>query len=144
MFYIKKTEDAKDLPLPKFMSESAAGMDLFANINDDVIMKNGDIKLIKTGVQISIPKGYEAQVRARSGYALKNGIALVNGIGTIDADYRGEIGVIIINLGNDDFKITRGMRIAQLVINKVEIVDFYEVKELDETDRGAGGFGHTN
>lgn len=142
-FYIVRSDDAKDLPLPKYMSEGAAGMDIFANVHMDTIINKGEIKLIPTGIKISLPEGYEAQIRPRSGLALKNGITLVNTPGTIDSDYRGEIGVIIINHGDKDFLIKRGDRIAQMVINKYEKVVWQETDFLDETERSEGGFGHT-
>ncbi len=144
-FLISRIDNAKDLPLPQYMTENSAGMDLYANVDNEVgvLIKSGEIKLIPTGIIISIPNGFEAQVRPRSGLALNHGITMANSIGTIDADYRGEIKVIAINNGNEDFLVTRGMRIAQMVINKVEIVKFQEVEQLDETSRGCRGFGHT-
>lgn len=143
-FYIVRTDDAKDLPLPKYMSAGAAGMDIFANVHTDTVIKTGEIKLIPTGIKISLPNGFEAQIRPRSGLALKNGITMVNTPGTIDSDYRGEIGVIIINHGDMDFCIKRGDRIAQMVINKYERVVWTEALTLDETKRGEGGFGHSS
>lgn len=142
-FYIVRTDDAKDLPLPKYMSAGAAGMDIFANVHTDTVIKTGEIKLIPTGIKISLPNGFEAQIRPRSGLALKNGITMVNTPGTIDSDYRGEIGVIIINHGDRDFCIKRGDRIAQMAINKYERVVWTETLTLDETKRGEGGFGHS-
>lgn len=142
-FLILKTEDAKDLELPKYMTKGAAGMDLYANVKEDTVLKHGQIKMVPTGIRISIPHGYEAQIRPRSGLAAKYGITMVNAPGTVDSDYRGEINVILINLGPEDFTVQRGMRIAQMVINKVEMIDFSEVFCLDETERGQGGFGHT-
>ncbi|HBM75800.1 MAG TPA: dUTP diphosphatase, partial [Clostridiaceae bacterium] len=109
---IKRTDDAKDLPLPSYMSEQAAGMDLRANIKDEVIVEPGKIKVVPTGIMIALPKGFEAQIRPRSGLALKHGVTLLNSPGTIDADYRGEIKVLMINFGNKDFVINRGDRIA--------------------------------
>lgn len=140
---IKKTDDAKDLPLPKYMSKGAAGIDLYAKVNEDVVIKPGDIKLIGTGIMIQLPEGYEAQIRPRSGLALNNGITMLNSPGTIDSDYRGEIKLILINFGKIDFIVKRGLRIAQMIINKVEIPEIIEVNELDETARGENGFGHT-
>jgi deoxyuridine 5'-triphosphate nucleotidohydrolase (dut) len=140
---IKKTDDALDLPLPKYMSSGAAGMDLYAKVKEDVIIKPGEIKLIETGIMIQLPEGYEAQIRPRSGLALKNGITMLNSPGTIDSDYRGEIKLIIINLGKSDFIVKRGVRIAQMIINKVETPEILEVSELDDTKRGENGFGHT-
>ena len=141
-FYIARTEDAADLPLPAYMSEGAAGMDLYANVKEEVTVEKGSIKLIPTGIRIALPEGFEAQIRPRSGLALKNGISLVNSPGTIDSDYRGEIGVIVINLGENDFVVKRGDRIAQMVINRYEKVEWTECADLDETERGEGGFGH--
>ena len=142
-FYIARTEDAADLPLPAYMSEGAAGMDLYANVKEEVTVEKGSIKLIPTGIRIALPEGFEAQIRPRSGLALKNGISLVNSPGTIDSDYRGEIGVIVINLGENDFVVKRGDRIAQMVINRYEKVEWKECADLDETERGEGGFGHS-
>ncbi|HIW24890.1 MAG TPA: dUTP diphosphatase [Firmicutes bacterium] len=142
-FYIARTEDAADLPLPAYMSEGAAGMDLYANVKEEVTVEKGSIKLIPTGIRIALPEGFEAQIRPRSGLALKNGISLVNSPGTIDSDYRGEIGVIVINLGENDFVVKRGDRIAQMVINRYEKVEWTECADLDETERGEGGFGHS-
>ena len=142
-FYIARTEDAADLPLPAYMSEGAAGMDLYANVKEEVTVEKGSIKLIPTGIRIALPEGFEAQIRPRSGLAIKNGISLVNSPGTIDSDYRGEIGVIVINLGENDFVVKRGDRIAQMVINRYEKVEWTECADLDETERGEGGFGHS-
>ena len=142
-FYIARTEDAADLPLPAYMSEGAAGMDLYANVKEEVTVEKGSIKLIPTGIRIALPEGFEAQIRPRSGLALKNSISLVNSPGTIDSDYRGEIGVIVINLGENDFVVKRGDRIAQMVINRYEKVEWTECADLDETERGEGGFGHS-
>ncbi len=142
-FLITKTENAKDLPLPTYMTKMSAGMDLYANVDENVIIKKGEIALIGTGICISIPQGYEAQTRPRSGLALKHGITLLNSPGTIDADYRGEIKLILINHGDTDFTVERGMRIAQMVISKVYTPEFIETETLDETKRGDGGFGHT-
>lgn len=142
-FYLKRTDDAKDLPIPKYMSEGAAGMDLYANVHENTTIKQREIKLIPTGIRISLPEGYEAQIRPRSGLALKNGITLLNSPGTIDSDYRGEIGVILINFGSSDFVVRRGDRIAQMVIGSYEKVEWKECGELDITDRNDGGFGHS-
>ncbi|EFI42279.1 MULTISPECIES: dUTP diphosphatase [Peptoniphilus] len=129
--------------LPKYQTEGSSGMDLQANIEEPIVLKSLDRTLIPTGLFIELPNGYEAQVRARSGLALKKGLSLPNGIGTIDSDYRGEIKVIIINLGKEDVIINPGDRIAQLVIIKYERVELDIVNELNETDRESGGFGHT-
>ena len=139
---IKKMENAHDLPLPNYMTEQSAGMDLYANVNDKEFIKKGEIKLIPTGIAIQLPKGYEAQIRPRSGMAYKHGIGILNSPGTIDADYRGEIKIIMINFGNEDFIINRGDRIAQMVINKIESIEWLIVEELDSSD-SSGGFGHT-
>lgn len=140
---IEQLEDAKDLELPKYMSSGAAGMDLYAHVNEEVTIHPGEIKLISTGIKIALPEGFEAQIRPRSGLALKYGIGFPNSPGTIDADYRGEIKVIMTNWGDKDFKVIRGDRIAQMVINKVERAQWKIVTSLDETKRGEGGFGHT-
>lgn len=139
--YIKKLE--QDLPLPRFMTSGAAGMDLYANVTENVVIAPGRIKLVPTGISIAVPEGYEAQIRPRSGLAIKHGISLVNTPGTIDSDYRGEINLIMINFSDKSFVIKRGDRIAQMVINKIEIPNIIEVQELDETNRGSGGFGST-
>lgn len=141
--YLEQTPEGKDLPIPKYMSEQAAGMDLYACVDEDTVLHKGEIKLISTGIKIALPQGYEAQIRPRSGLALKHGITLVNSPGTIDADYRGEIKIIMLNVGTQDFVISRGERIAQMVINKIEQISWELVNELEETDRGEGGFGHT-
>jgi dUTP pyrophosphatase len=141
--YIKKLECAMDLPLPRFMTNGAAGMDLYANVTEETVIAPREIKLISTGISIALPEGYEAQIRPRSGLAIKYGISLVNTPGTIDSDYRGDINVIMINFGENSFIIKRGDRIAQMVINKIEIPNIIEVKELNQTQRGAGGFGST-
>ncbi len=131
------------LPLPKYMSDHAAGMDLYAAVNPEVIIPPGEWKLVPTGIAIALPEGYEAQVRPRSGLALKQGVSILNTPGTVDADYRGEVGVILMNHSKQDLIIKRGDRIAQMIINEVVRIDFEQVAELPETARGAGGFGHT-
>ena len=130
-------------PLPKYETINSAGMDLRANIKEGVVIRPLDRALIPTGLHIALPEGYEAQIRPRSGLALKKGITCLNTPGTIDADYRGDIGVILANISNEDFVVNPGDRIAQMVINKVERAEFELVEELDETERGEGGFGHT-
>lgn len=125
------------------MTAHAAGMDLYANPAEDIILLPGARALIPTGIAIELPEGYEAQVRPRSGLALKYGIALVNSPGTIDPDYRGEIGVIVINLGSDSFTVKKGERIAQLIVAPFVRAELHEVADLSETARGGGGFGHT-
>ena len=129
--------------LPEYQTEHSAGMDLHARIDKPIIIKPGERLLVPTGIAIVVPEGYEAQIRPRSGLAIKNGITMLNTPGTIDADYRGEINVILINHGQEDFTINNGDRIAQMVISKFEKAQWQEVKELDETIRGAGGFGST-
>lgn len=118
-------------------------MDLLAAVDEPVTLAPGDIRLIPTGLHISVPRGYEAQVRPRSGLALRYGITIVNAPGTIDSDYRGEVGVILANIGPEPFEISRAMRIAQMVIQQVARAEWRETDELDDTDRGEGGFGHT-
>jgi len=140
---IKKLENGKDLPLPKYETAGSAGMDLLAAIDEPIILKAGEIKLVKTGIAIALEKGFEAQVRPRSGLALKNGITVLNSPGTIDSDYRGEVCAILINHSQVDFTITRGMRIAQIVIAACVQAQILAVEDLDETARGAGGFGST-
>ena len=127
--------------LPSYSTPGASGMDLRANLEEPIILSPMEIKLIPTGIKAEVPLGYEIQVRARSGLALKYGISLVNGVGTIDSDYRGEIGVILINLGKKSFTINHGDRIAQLVVAKYEYVEIEEVEELTETKRDPSGFG---
>ena len=127
--------------LPKYQTELSAGMDLYANIDEPITLKPLERTLVKTGLFISLSKGYEAQIRPRSGLAFKNGITVLNTPGTIDADYRGEIGVILVNLSSQDFTINDGDRIAQMVIAKHETAIWEEVENLDETNRGEGGFG---
>lgn len=129
--------------LPSYATIASAGMDIRANLNESVLLKPLERALITTGLFIEIPVGFECQVRPRSGLALKKGITVLNTPGTIDADYRGEIGVILINLSNEDFEVTDGERIAQLVFAKHEQAQFEEVNVLSETDRGSGGFGST-
>ena len=129
--------------LPAYATEASAGMDLRANLSEPVVLHPLERKLIPTGLFIALPVGYEAQIRPRSGLALKKGITVLNSPGTIDADYRGEIGVILINLSNEDFVVEDGERICQMVIARHEQAEWVEVAELDATERGAGGFGHT-
>ena len=130
-------------PLPEYATPQSAGVDLRANINEPVELKPLSRALIPTGLHIALPEGYEAQIRPRSGLAIKKGITCLNTPGTIDADYRGEIGVILINLSAETFIVNPGERIAQMIINKFEQAEFELVEELDETERGEGGFGHT-
>ena len=130
-------------PLPKYQTALSAGMDLYANLDESITLKSLERKLIPTGLFLELPEGFEAQVRPRSGLAIKNGISVLNAPGTIDADYRGEIGVILVNLSAEDFSINNGDRIAQMVIAKYETAEWQEVAKINETERGAGGFGST-
>ncbi len=130
-------------PLPLYETKLSAGMDLRANIDKSVILKPLERTLIKTGLFIELPEGYEAQIRPRSGLAYKHGITVLNTPGTIDADYRGEIGIILVNLSNENFEINDGERICQMIISKHETISWQEVEILNDTERGAGGFGHT-
>jgi dUTP pyrophosphatase len=139
----KRLGNNTDLPLPSYQSDGSSGLDLHAAVNEDLTLEPGDIKLIPTGLSISLPEGYEAQIRPRSGLALNHGLGFVNAPGTIDADYRGEIGIIAINLGKKPLTIERGERIAQMVIHTVSRAIVKEVNELDATKRGDGGFGHS-
>ena len=129
--------------LPEYATSQSAGMDLRANIDSPILLQSLDRKLIPTGLHIALPEGYEAQIRPRSGLAIKHGITCLNTPGTIDADYRGDIGVELVNLSHDDYVVQPGERIAQMIINKFEKIEFELVDELDETERGEGGFGHT-
>lgn len=131
------------LSLPEYKTNGSSGVDLMANIDKPITLEPFERFLVPTGIFVEIPEGYEAQIRGRSGLAIKNGISLANGIGTIDSDYRGEIKVILINLGKEPFVINRGDRIAQMVMIKYEKMDFQVVNTLEETERGHGGFGHT-
>jgi dUTP pyrophosphatase len=140
---VKRLGNNADLPLPSYQSDGSSGLDLRAAVNKDLTLQPGDIKLIPTGLSISLPEGYEAQIRPRSGLALRYGLGFVNAPGTIDADYRGEIGVIAINWGKKPLTIKRGERIAQMVIHTVSRAIVEEVNELDTTQRGEGGFGHS-
>lgn len=134
---------ARDLALPDYATAAAAGADLLAAIDQDIELAPLERRVVPTGISIALPAGFEAQVRPRSGLAAKNGVTLVNAPGTIDADYRGEIGVILINLSKEPFRISRGMRIAQLIVARHARAVWREVSELDRTARGAGGFGST-
>jgi len=140
---IEKVRGCEDLPLPVSLSEFSSGVDLLSAEASNTVLKPGKIKLISTGIKIMIPKGYEGQIRPRSGLAIKNGITVLNTPGTIDSDYRGIVKVILINLGEEDFNIQRGDRIAQLVIQKIFFPNFKLVETLDKTKRGEGGFGHS-
>ena len=139
----KQKSGFEDIPLPQYASNGASGMDIRAALDQEINIKPGEISLIPTGLYMAVPEGYEIQVRPRSGLALNYGISILNSPGTIDSDYRGEIGIIIANQGNVPFKICRSDRIAQLVVQKVEKCVFIQTDKLPETPRGAGGFGHT-
>ena len=140
---VKRKEDARDLPLPKYTTTGSSGMDLYADVNADIELNPGDIRLISCGIYLSIPFGFEAEIRPRSGLALKHGITLLNTPGTIDSDYRGELKVLLINYGESSFSIKVGDRIAQAIINKVEIAQFEDVNTISVTERDSGGFGST-
>lgn len=140
---VKRLPVAQDLPLPGRMSDCAAGVDLYAAVETEAVIAPGGRRLVGTGLCMAIPAGYEGQVRPRSGLALKYGVTVLNAPGTIDSDYRGEIGVILVNLGAEPFTIRRGDRIAQLVVAPVISVHFSVTEELPVTGRGEGGFGHT-
>lgn len=139
----RKLDHAKDLQLPSYESSSAAGMDIRAALEKSITLKPGERTLVPTGLQMAIPEGYEAQIRPRSGLAIRNGITMLNSPGTIDSDYRGEIKVIAINHSDEDFTIEHGDRVAQMVIAPVIQFPVKEVDDLDSTDRGEGGFGST-
>lgn len=138
-----KIVNKSSFSLPDYKTKGSSGIDLHANIKKDKLLKPLERALIPTGIFLAIPEGYEGQVRPRSGLALKHGITLANAVGTIDSDYRGEVKVIVINLGSKDFLMKKGDRIAQLVFGKYEKVDFIEVSSLNDTKRGSKGFGHT-
>jgi dUTP pyrophosphatase len=140
---IQRLEHGANLPLPAYETAGSAGLDLLAAVMDDLILQPGERLLVPSGIAIALPAGYEAQIRPRSGLAAKHGITLLNAPGTIDADYRGEIKVILANLGAEVFTVTRGMRIAQMVVAPVSRVVWSAAETLDETARGGGGFGST-
>lgn len=140
---LKRKEGSLDLPIPSYATAGASGLDLYADVEKEVTLNPSEIKLISAGFYISIPEGFEAQIRPRSGLALKHGISLVNTPGTIDSDYRGLVSIIMVNVGKASFKIKRGDRIAQMVIAPVIKANLIEVKTLDQTKRSSGGFGHT-
>jgi dUTP pyrophosphatase len=141
--YIKRLKKDHPVSLPQYMTEGSSGMDLFASLAQEVTLVPGERKLIPAGISVAIPEGFEGQVRPRSGLAIQKGIGIVNGPGTIDADYRGEIGVLLINFGEEPFTIRNGDRIAQMVISPVARVTLEEVEDLPPTPRQGGGFGHT-
>lgn len=140
---VKIVRENDKIELPKYETSGAAGMDVRANITEPIVLGSLERTLVPTGLKIAIPEGYEVQVRPRSGLALKHGITLLNTPGTIDSDYRGELKMIIANMSKDSYTINSGERIGQLVLNKVEQIEWEVVETLDETERGAGGFGHT-
>lgn len=140
---IKRVGKCPDVALPRQMTRHAAGFDVAAALTESVTLAPGEIRLIPCGFALAIPPGFEAQIRPRSGLASKHGVSMINTPGTIDADYRGEVHVPLVNHGRNPFVVEPGMRIAQMVIQRVPLVELIEVAELDETDRGAGGFGHT-
>lgn len=140
---IKRVGENADLPLPRKMTDHAAGFDVSAAVRETVVLQPGEIRLIPCGFAMALPPDYEAQMRPRSGLASKHGVSMINTPGTIDADYRGEVHVPLVNHGKQPFAIERGMRIAQMVVKRVPPVQLLEVDELDDTDRGTGGFGHT-
>lgn len=139
----KRKDGCEDIPIPAYATSGSSGMDLRADVEGEVALKPGEIKLISTGIYVSIPEGYEAEIRPRSGLALKHGVSLVNTPGTIDSDYRGLLSLIMINHGKDEFLIRRGDRVAQMVMKEVVKANIEVVEELDETVRSGGGFGHT-
>ncbi len=140
---IKKDTNAKDLPLPHYATSGSSGMDIYAAVESEVVVRPGDIKLIPAGFYLAIPPGYEAEIRPRSGLALKHGISLVNSPGTIDSDYRGLVSIIITNLGKEPYTIRRGDRIAQMVFKESVRAEMEVCDELSDTARSSGGFGHT-
>ena len=141
--YIKRLKRDHPVSLPQYMTEGSSGMDLYASLEKEVTLVPGERRLVSTGVSVAIPEGFEGQIRPRSGLAIQSGIGIVNGPGTIDADYRGEIGVLLINFGKEPFTIHNGDRIAQMVISQVFRVHLEEVDDLPVTRRQGGGFGHT-
>ncbi|MCX8116367.1 MAG: dUTP diphosphatase [Desulfobacterota bacterium] len=141
--HLKRVREDPSLPLPRYMTQGSSGMDLCAFLPEEVTLHPGERRLIPTGIALAIPEGFEGQIRARSGWALQKGIGLVNGIGTIDSDYRGEVAVLLINMGQEPVTIRHGDRIAQLVITKVFRSTLIEVEELPASPRQEGGFGHT-
>ena len=137
------SKEFKDIPLPEYATEGSAGMDIRAAISEPVIVKMGEIVIVPTNLSVEIPQGYEIQVRPRSGLAAKHGIGILNSPGTVDSDYRGEIKIILINFGKEDFTILKGERVAQLIISRVFRADLNEENSLNKSKRGTGGFGHT-
>jgi dUTP pyrophosphatase len=140
---IKRLPGHEDMPFPRYMTEKSAGMDIFAAVAQEEVIGPGERRMIPTGIMIAVPEGYEAQIRPRSGLAIKNGITLINSPGTIDADYRGEVNLLLVNHGSRPFTVKRGERIAQMVVQRVCRVLWDPCSILDPTSRGSGGFGHT-
>ena len=138
-----RPDDDADIPLPSYMTPQSAGMDIYTAIKEDIVLEKGEIALIPTGFAMAIPEGFEAQIRPRSGLAVKHGIGLINSPGTIDSDYRGEVMIPAINLGNKNYTLRRGDRIAQMIIKRVYHARIEVVEQLDTTVRNTGGFGHT-
>jgi dUTP pyrophosphatase len=137
------SKEYNDIPLPEYATEGSAGMDIRAAVNEPLIVKMGEVVIVPTNLSVEIPQGYEIQVRPRSGLAAKHGIGILNSPGTVDSDYRGEIKIILINFGKENFTIQKGERIAQLIISRVFRANFNEENSLNESKRGTGGFGHT-
>jgi len=140
---VRRKEGCEDLPLPRYQSAGASGMDLYAAVDGELVIEPGQVRLVPSGIHIAVPAGYEAQVRPRSGLALKNRVTVLNSPGTVDSDYRAEVGVILANFGDEPFVVKRGMRVAQMVICPTERAEIVEVYELDQTERQLGGFGST-
>ncbi|MHC4480114.1 MAG: dUTP diphosphatase [Planctomycetota bacterium] len=140
---VRRKADCEDVPLPRYMSAGASGMDLHAGVDGELVIEPGQVSLVPTGLHVAVPPGYEAQIRPRSGLALRNRVTVLNAPGTVDSDYRAEVRVILANLGSEPFAVKRGMRIAQMVICRVHQAELVEVEELDETGRQLGGFGST-
>lgn len=140
---IQRMKGNEDIPLPKYMSSGASGMDLFAAVADTVFIPPGEVALIPIGIRIAVPEGFEAQVRPRSGLAARHGVGILNSPGTIDSDYRGEVKIILFNFGKEPFTVNRGDRVAQMVITRVARATLIEQDSLEDTQRGSGGFGHT-
>lgn len=140
---IVKVINKSNNPLPKYATEGSAGLDVHAFLEEPIVIKPLERKIIPTGLYLEIPNGYEIQVRARSGMSIKHGITLINGVGTIDSDYRGELGIPVVNLSNEDYEIKSGDKVAQIILAKYEHLEFNLEDSLEETDRNDGGFGHT-
>ena len=141
--YVKRLRKDPSTPMPQYMTPGASGMDLFASLETEITLEPGERKIILTGIAVAIPEGFEGQVRPRSGLAIQKGIGIVNGPGTIDSDYRGEIGILLINFGKEPYTVRHGERVAQMVISQVHRATLEEVDDLPGTQRQGGGFGHT-